>query len=75
VTEDRAQALAAQARHNRAARTRLDLCIAHGQDAATRAEEAGMRRQAATIRLHVAKLMEVHQGWPVPLRDRVERAS
>lgn len=71
MTADRAQALAVQARHNRAARTRLDLCVAHGQDAATRAEEAGMRRQAATIRRHVAELTELLQAWPLPLRDRV----
>jgi hypothetical protein len=75
MTDDRTQRLAVQAKHNKAAKTRLDLCIAHGQDAATRAEDAGMRRQATTIRRLVAELMVVHQHWPVPVRDRVERAS
>jgi hypothetical protein len=75
MTDDRAQHLAHQAKHNHAAKTRLDLTIAHGQDAATRAEQAGMRRQAATIRRLVAELMVVHQHWPVPVRDRTEVAS
>ena len=72
---DRARALAVQARHNRKARTCLNLAIGRMQEAQEAAAGAEMARQVRTLDRLVRESTDLLATWPAPVRDRLERAS
>jgi hypothetical protein len=75
MTDDRARALAVQARHNRRGRTRLNLAITHLQGAQEAAAGAEMARQVRTLERLIGETTDLLATWPAPVRERLERAS